>query len=108
MRVRPPPPPSRAQSSSRKRPPSSSSISCVILSCRVLKYDSAFSGQTMRDYIQLQIMNSDIEHYVASAQPEFEAKLREWVEIPTISAEPDHKPDIERGAAAAVQYLRSL
>ena len=53
-------------------------------------------------------MNSDIERYVASAQPEFEAKLREWVEIPTISAEPDHKPDIERGAAAAVQYLSSL
>jgi acetylornithine deacetylase/succinyl-diaminopimelate desuccinylase-like protein len=53
-------------------------------------------------------MNSDIERYVASAQPEFEAKLREWVEIPTISAEPDHKSDIERGAAAAVQYLRSL
>jgi acetylornithine deacetylase/succinyl-diaminopimelate desuccinylase-like protein len=34
--------------------------------------------------------------------------LQEWVEIPTISAEPEHKPDIERGAQAAVQYLRSL
>ena len=56
----------------------------------------------------MRIMNSDIERYVASAQPEFEAKLREWVEIPTISAELDHKSDIERGAAAAVHYLRSL
>lgn len=53
-------------------------------------------------------MRSDIERYVESSRPEFEAKLREWVEIPTISAEPDHKPDIQRGADAAVQYLRSL
>lgn len=52
--------------------------------------------------------DQDIERYVESARPEFEAKLREWVEIPTISAEPDHKPDIMRGADAAVQYLRSL
>jgi acetylornithine deacetylase/succinyl-diaminopimelate desuccinylase-like protein len=53
-------------------------------------------------------MKSDIETYVKSSQGEFEAKLREWVEIPTISAEPEHKPDITRGAEAAVQYLRSL
>src|SRR5262249_8797198 len=53
-------------------------------------------------------MKTDIDTYTKSAQPEFEAKLREWVEIPTISAEPEHKTDIERGAAAAVQYLRSL
>jgi len=53
-------------------------------------------------------MKSDVERYVESARPEFEAKLREWVEIPTISAEPEHKSDIERGAQAAVEYLRSL
>jgi len=53
-------------------------------------------------------VKSDIDRYIQSAQNEFEAKLREWVEIPTISAEPEHKPDIERGAEAAVQYLRSL
>src|SRR3989442_7732767 len=53
-------------------------------------------------------MKPEIERYVESARPEFEAKLQEWVEIPTISAEPDHKPDIERGADAALQYLRSL
>src|SRR5438876_9518631 len=54
------------------------------------------------------LMTSDIDQYVQSSRSEFEAKLQEWVEIPTISAEPDHKPDIERGAEAAVQYLRSL
>src|SRR5438132_10439247 len=53
-------------------------------------------------------MKSDIEHYIAAAQQAYEEKLREWVEIPTISAEPEHKADIERGAQAAVQYLRSL
>ena len=53
-------------------------------------------------------MTSDINSYIESARVEFEGKLREWVEIPTISAEPEHKTDIERGADAAVQYLRSL
>jgi len=53
-------------------------------------------------------MKSDIDQYVQSVQGEFEEKLREWVEIPTVSAEPDHRPDIERGAQAAAQYLRSL
>jgi acetylornithine deacetylase/succinyl-diaminopimelate desuccinylase-like protein len=53
-------------------------------------------------------MVSPIDDYIQSAQNEFETKLREWVEIPTISAEPEHKPDIERGAQAAVTYLRSL
>src|SRR6266508_416772 len=53
-------------------------------------------------------MKSDIDRYVEAAQGEFEAKLREWGEIGTSSAEPEHKADIERGAAAAVQYLRAL
>src|SRR5215467_4881392 len=53
-------------------------------------------------------MNSDIDTYIRSSRTEFEEKLREWVQIPTISAEPAHKVDIERGADAAVQYLRAL
>jgi acetylornithine deacetylase/succinyl-diaminopimelate desuccinylase-like protein len=53
-------------------------------------------------------MNSDIDRYVESSQAEFEEKLREWVEIPTISAAPEHKKDIHRGVDAAVQYLRAL
>jgi acetylornithine deacetylase/succinyl-diaminopimelate desuccinylase-like protein len=53
-------------------------------------------------------MISPIDDYIQSARNEFEAKLQEWVEIPTISAEPEHRPDIERGAQAAVTYLRSL
>jgi acetylornithine deacetylase/succinyl-diaminopimelate desuccinylase-like protein len=53
-------------------------------------------------------MKSDIDRYVEAAQAEFEMKLREWVEIPTISAEPEHRADIDRGADAAAAYLRSL
>jgi len=48
------------------------------------------------------------DSFISSARPEFESKLKEWVEIPTISADPAHRPDIERGADAAVAYLRSL
>lgn len=36
-----------------------------------------------------------------SERAEYESKLKEWVEIPSISAEPDRHPDIERMAKAA-------
>src|SRR5262245_40912702 len=51
---------------------------------------------------------NNIDAFVSSSRAEFESKLQEWVEIQTISAEPDHKPDIHRCAGAAVSYLRSL
>jgi acetylornithine deacetylase/succinyl-diaminopimelate desuccinylase-like protein len=50
----------------------------------------------------------DIEKYIPSVRSEFEARLQQWVEIPTISADPEHKPDIERGAEAAISYLKTL
>src|SRR5579884_1480540 len=50
----------------------------------------------------------DIQQYVRDSREEFESKLKEWVEIPTISAEPDHQPDIRKCANAAVSYLKSL
>src|SRR5262245_55872308 len=51
---------------------------------------------------------NNIDTFVNSSRAEFESRLQQWVEIPTISAEPDHKPDIQRCANAAVSYLRSL
>jgi acetylornithine deacetylase/succinyl-diaminopimelate desuccinylase-like protein len=39
-------------------------------------------------------------------QNEFESKLREWVEIPSISADPERRGDIEKLADRAVQYIR--
>jgi acetylornithine deacetylase/succinyl-diaminopimelate desuccinylase-like protein len=39
-------------------------------------------------------------------QNEFEAKLKEWVEIPTVSAAPEHRGDIERLADNAAAFIR--
>jgi acetylornithine deacetylase/succinyl-diaminopimelate desuccinylase-like protein len=43
-----------------------------------------------------------------AVQNEFEAKLREWVEIPSISAEPERRGDIEKLADNAVSYIREF
>src|SRR5262245_49985705 len=43
---------------------------------------------------------------ISPVQNEFEAKLKEWVEIPSVSAVPEHRNDIERLADNAVAYLR--
>jgi acetylornithine deacetylase/succinyl-diaminopimelate desuccinylase-like protein len=48
----------------------------------------------------------DLDKYIDSVRPEFEQTLRAWVEIPTISAIPDHQPDIRAGASAVVAYLK--
>jgi acetylornithine deacetylase/succinyl-diaminopimelate desuccinylase-like protein len=39
-------------------------------------------------------------------QNEFETKLKEWVEIPSVSAAPEHRNDIEKLADNAVAYIR--
>ena len=41
-------------------------------------------------------------------QNEFEAKLQEWVEIPSVSAAPEHRDDIEKLADNAVAYIRQF
>jgi acetylornithine deacetylase/succinyl-diaminopimelate desuccinylase-like protein len=53
-------------------------------------------------------MQSDIAHYIDTSRTDFESKLKEWVEIPTISAEPAHRTDIDRGADAAIKLLHSF
>src|SRR5436309_3349091 len=40
-------------------------------------------------------------------RPEFERELKNLVEIPTVSAQKEHKPDIRRGVDAAVALIRS-
>ena len=49
-----------------------------------------------------------LDSYVARIRPEFESMLGGLVEIPSISSEPDHKLDIQRGAELALQYLRTF
>src|SRR5437763_15120092 len=50
----------------------------------------------------------DLDAYVRGCRAEFESKLKEWVEIPTVSAAPEHKSDIERCAGTVVSYLKAL
>lgn len=50
----------------------------------------------------------DLDPYIAGSRDEFEAKLAQLVEIPTISMEPERAPDIRRGAEIARQYLESI
>ena len=53
-------------------------------------------------------MTRELDDYIEQVRSEFETKLREWVEIPTISALPDNRDVIELGADAAVEYLSFL
>lgn len=50
----------------------------------------------------------NLEEYINSVRLEFEDKLGQFVEIPTISMEPERRPDIERGGDLAVEYLKSV
>jgi hypothetical protein len=43
-----------------------------------------------------------------SEQLGYEEKLKAWVEIPSISAEPERRPDIERLADAATATIREF
>ena len=53
-------------------------------------------------------MSKRLDSFVQSIRAEFEEKLSEWVEIPTVSASPDHRAAIERGTHAAVAYLNAV
>jgi len=48
----------------------------------------------------------DLIAWTATVRGEFETKLREFVEMPTVSADPQSKPDIARMADAACATLR--
>lgn len=49
-----------------------------------------------------------LDEYVDSVRAEFEDKLAQFVEIPTVSMEPERRPDIERGGDLAVEYLKAV
>jgi acetylornithine deacetylase/succinyl-diaminopimelate desuccinylase-like protein len=49
-----------------------------------------------------------LDSYVRQHREDFEAKLAELVEIPTVSMDPAHQPDIRRGAECVRQYLESI
>lgn len=50
----------------------------------------------------------NIDSYIKDSRTEFEDKLGELVEVPTISMEPERKDDIRRGAILSKEYLESI
>jgi acetylornithine deacetylase/succinyl-diaminopimelate desuccinylase-like protein len=48
-----------------------------------------------------------LDRYVDHCRSRFEADLKRLVEIPTVSMDPAHRPDIVRGAEAAAAVLRA-
>lgn len=49
-----------------------------------------------------------LDSYIQDSRSEFESKLAEIVEIPTISMDPERKDDCRRGAMLARDYLESI
>ncbi|HQR32240.1 MAG TPA: M20/M25/M40 family metallo-hydrolase [Blastocatellia bacterium] len=50
----------------------------------------------------------NLDSYVRSSRKEFEDKLAELVETPSVSSDPDHLKDIRRCGDIAAQYLRDI
>ena len=49
-----------------------------------------------------------LDSFIKNSRTDYENKLGEFVEIPTISMDPERKDDIRRGAQLAKQYLESI
>lgn len=49
----------------------------------------------------------NLDQYIKSIRAEFEDRLGQIVEIPSVSMEPERRPDIERCGDLAAQYLQS-
>jgi len=49
-----------------------------------------------------------LDSYVDESKPDFENKLAQLVEVPTISMDPERQADIRRGAELSRQYLESI
>src|SRR5687767_11236537 len=54
----------------------------------------------MRDF------ERQLDTYIKDARPRYEDMLGQAVEIPSISMDPKHAPDIRRMAELAMQYVR--
>ena len=49
-----------------------------------------------------------LEQIAADQKPHFEQLLKEFVEIPSVSADPDHKADLERCAELGLATVRTF
>lgn len=55
-----------------------------------------------------QTLTQQLHAEITQLRPEFEAALGEIVEIPTVSTDPNHVPDIRKGAEWALQKLDAM
>ncbi|HET9532496.1 MAG TPA: M20/M25/M40 family metallo-hydrolase [Blastocatellia bacterium] len=55
-----------------------------------------------------QTLYDRLDSFIRDSRDEFESKLAELIEIPTISMEPERKDDMKRGAELARQYLEAI
>src|SRR5215813_7424337 len=49
-----------------------------------------------------------LDSYIDESKADFENKLAQLVEVPTVSMDPERQPDIRRGAELARQYLEGI
>lgn len=56
----------------------------------------------------VQITRQSLSTWADSKRAEFESMFKQIIEIPTVSAQPDHKRDIQRGVEFAVEAIRRL
>lgn len=49
-----------------------------------------------------------LDSYINDSRSEFENRLAELVEVPTVSMDPERRPDIRRGSELARQYLENI
>jgi acetylornithine deacetylase/succinyl-diaminopimelate desuccinylase-like protein len=60
----------------------------------------------MKTQVDLDIAH--IDKYVSDSRKSYEAQLKELVDIPTVSMDPECKKDIEKAAATAAKFLESI
>jgi acetylornithine deacetylase/succinyl-diaminopimelate desuccinylase-like protein len=51
---------------------------------------------------------NSVDNYSDKSRPEFEDMLRDIVQVPTVSMDPERKPDIRRGADLAARFLKDF
>ena len=49
-----------------------------------------------------------LDRYIEDGRPRFEDTLARLIEVPTVSSDPEHGPDMERGADLACDILRDM
>jgi len=58
--------------------------------------------------VTTEINTTELSKFVEGIRPVFEASLKELVDIPSVSMDPDHRKDIDKAAETAAKFLKSI